>query len=701
MPAWFDHALFLILVILFPLRAAYSGLRRLRRAAPGEVARVRLAVYREAILIQWTLLAALLGIWLATGRAWAGLGVTLRLTPALGIVALLAAVAIGVTLYQRRRALRDDETLLDLRRRMAHLEVMLPHAPRELSLFYRLSLTAGVCEEALYRGYLIWYLASWMHPIAAAALASVIFGFGHAYQGRRGILTTAAFGAVLATVFLITGSLWIPILLHALIDMHSGHLAFHAFRRGAELDRQRFEQEAEARAAALAAEEAARALAGADAAREGEPSMAQPVAAPDGLPAPRETGAAPATPATPAAPDAPSVPAPAPARTAASHDYDVAIVGLGAMGGATAWHLAARGLRVIGFDRWRPPHDRGSSHGETRLIREAYFEDPFYVPIVQRAIDLWKGLEEEASEPLLRLTGGLMIGPADGALVTGAIRSAEVHALAHERLHAADVRRRYPGFEPGDHVVAIWEARTGMLFPEACVATHLRGAERRGAALRYGEAVRAWRADGDGVELDTGTERIRAGRLVLAAGAWMPALLGDAGLPLRVSRQTLHWFEPVAEPERFDPERFPSWIYEHAPGIYTYGFPRLHGAVKAAMHVPGDTVDPDAIARETAPEESAALIGALRQYAPDIAGRALKSAVCMYTNTPDMHFAIDRHPAHPQVVVVSACSGHGFKFASALGEIAADLATDRAPRFDLAPFRIGRFAEGKAGPAVR
>jgi len=703
-PAWFDHLFFLILVVLFPLRAAYSGMRRLRRAAPADVPRVRMAVYREAVLIQWTLLAALIAIWISTGRAWGDVGVTARTPLAFWIVAALAAVAIGFTLHQRRQALADDETLLDIRRRMQHLEVMLPHAPRELSLFYRLSATAGVCEEALYRGYLIWYLTAWMPVIPAAAVASVIFGFGHAYQGRRGILTTGAFGAVLAAVYLISGSLWLPMLLHGLIDAHSGHLAFHAFRRGAELDRQRFEREAEARAAERAAAEAeARRRAEADEAearREAEAAEAEEQQAATRAGEAHEadsSGSGPGDPAghPPAVPAAPAPPA------VGTRDFDVAIIGLGAMGSAAAYHLAARGVRVIGLDRWHPPHDRGSSHGETRLIREAYFEAPYYVPIVQRAFDLWSALEAEAGRPLLRLTGGLMIGPPDGALVLGAARSAEMHALPHERLDAAEVRRRYPGFEPDDHIVAIWESRTGLLFPEACVAAHLEGAARAGAVLRFGEPARSWRADGEGVEVETGAGRIRASRLVLAGGAWMPALLGGAGLPLRISRQTLHWFEPVADPERFDPERFPSWIYEHAPGLYTYGFPRLEGAVKAAMHVPGDTVDPDAILRETTPEESAGLIGALRQYVPDAAGRQVRSAVCMYANTPDTVFALDRHPAHPQVVVMSACSGHGFKFSSALGEIAADLATDRAPRFDLAPFRIGRFADGSAGAPVR
>jgi sarcosine oxidase len=676
-PALFDHLFFLILVVLFPLRAAYSGMRRLRRAAPPELPRVRMSVYREAIAIQWALLATMIVMWVSAGRAWDTVGVSARPTVGLAILGLLAAGAIGFVLHQRRQALADDEALMGVRSQMEHLEVMLPHEPRELAMFYRLSFTAGICEEVLYRGYLIWYLAHFMPVIAAAGVASVIFGFGHAYQGRRGILTTALFGAVLAAAYLISGSLWIPIALHILIDLHSGHLAFHAFRRGAELDRERLEADAAAR---VAADAEARERAQAAARFEAQQAPAA-LEVPPGV-----TLDLFATPAKPA--DA------APA-------WDVIVVGLGAMGSAAAYHLAARGKRVLGLDRWQPPHAFGSAHGETRMIREAYFEDPFYVPIVQRAYDLWAELEREAGEPLMRLTGGLMIGPPRDALVTGAARSAEAHGLPHERLSAAEVRRRYPGFEPEDHTVAIWEPRTGMLFPEACVAAHLAGAARRGATLRYGETVIAWRSDGDGVEVETASGRYRAGQVVLAAGAWMPSLIAGADVPLRVSRQTLHWFEPAAAPERFDPERCPAWIYEHAPGIFSYGFPRLNGAVKAAMHVPGETVDPDTLARETAPAESAALIGALRQYVPDIAGRQVRSEVCMYTNTPDMHFAMGRHPLFDQALIVSACSGHGFKFSSALGESIADLVAGRDARFDLEPFRLTRFSSGETLTPVR
>jgi sarcosine oxidase len=681
--AWFDHAFFLTLVVLFPLRAAFSGIRRLRRASPEELPRVRLAVYREAIAIQWGLVVTLVALWLATGRAWSGIGAVPRPSAGLAVVSALVLLAVVIMIRQRRLALRDDEALAGVRAQMAHLEVMLPHDRRELGWFYRLSLTAGICEELLYRGYIIWYLGAWLPPVGAALAASVIFGFGHAYQGRRGVITTGIFGGVLAAVYLVSGSLLLPIVMHALIDAHSGHLAFHAFERGAALDRER----AAADRARRAAEEAERAIsdAAAETARRARDAAAAAQDGPAAVIAPAES------PVT----SGPGIAA------GQSHAHDVIVAGLGALGSAVAYHLAARGTRVLGLDRWQPPHDRGSSHGETRLIREAYFEAPFYVPIVQRSYDLWSALELEAGEPLMRLTGGLMIGPPDAALVMGAEKSATAYALPHERLSAADVRARYPGLEPEDHTVAIWEPRTGMLFPEACIAAHLAGAAARGAALRYGETVTGWHADGDGVVVETTSGRHRAGQLVLASGAWMPALLGGAGVPLRISRQTLHWFEPASEPERFDPGRCPAWIYEHAPGIFTYGFPRLHGTVKAAMHVPGETVDPDAIERDVSADEAAALVGALRQYAPGVAGRRVRSAVCMYTNTPDGHFTLDRHPAHSSVLIVSACSGHGFKFASALGEACADLLGGGAPRFDFTPFAIARFQSGAPLTPVR
>jgi sarcosine oxidase len=368
---------------------------------------------------------------------------------------------------------------------------------------------------------------------------------------------------------------------------------------------------------------------------------------------------------------------------------DVIVAGLGAMGSAAAFHLARRGADVLGFDRFLPPHAHGSSHGETRIIREAYFEDPAYVPIVQRAYELWRELEGLAGRPLLEPTGGVVIGPPDGTLVPGALRSAEAHGLAHAVLEAGEVAARFPALHPAPGMRAVWEPRAGMLLPEACVEAHLRQARHAGAELRSGEQVTGWSALPDGtLRVMTTHGEHRAARLVLATGAWLPALIPGVRLPLEVTRQVLMWFEPRAHAADFEPSRCPVYIWEPAPGRFFYGFPAVAGRVKVAFHHGGRPADPDALDRVVAPQEVEAMRGVLADLMPDAAGRLVESAVCMYTNTRDGHFVIAPHPAHPSVTILSCCSGHGFKFASAIGEIAADLALDRRPRFDLSLFGL-------------
>ena len=373
-----------------------------------------------------------------------------------------------------------------------------------------------------------------------------------------------------------------------------------------------------------------------------------------------------------------------------SGTLDAIVVGLGAMGSATLAELAARGRRVAGLDRFAPPHALGSSHGKSRIIREAYFEDPRYVPLLQRAYQRWADLERESGRTLWLRTGGLMIGPPQGALVSGAIRSAETHGLPHERLSAAEARADYAALRVPDDAVVVREPRAGMLFPEACIEAQLERARRHGAEIRSDEPALEWAADGDGVEVRTARRRYRASALVLSAGAWLARLLPDLALPLAVARQVLHWFDPAAHPERFAPERFPIFIWEDEPGRFFYGFPDLGDGVKVARHHEGEAADPDHVRREVAAGEVDAMRATLARWIPDAAGRPRESAVCLYTNTPDQHFVVDVHPGHPQVVIASPCSGHGFKFASALGEVLADLALGRAPAFDLGLFRLDR-----------
>jgi len=358
------------------------------------------------------------------------------------------------------------------------------------------------------------------------------------------------------------------------------------------------------------------------------------------------------------------------------------------MGSASAYHFARRGSRVLGLDRFTPPHEFGSSHGETRIIREAYFEDPAYVPIVQRAYVLWDELEEVSGLRLRVETSGLMIGPPDGTLVRGAKASGDVHRLPYEWLESREVARRFPALAPRGDMVAVWEPRAGVLFPEGCVRAHLSLAARAGAELRTDEPVVGWQADGLGFEVVTSKGRYRASRLVLAANAWLDRLLPGVRLPLTVTRQLLFWFAPRANPAHFEPGRLPVYIWETEPDRFFYGFPAFEGEVKVAPHGGGQVSDPDTLDRVVREEEVEAMRSRLAACMPDAAGRYLRAVACMYANTSDGHFVIDRHPGHPEVLILSACSGHGFKFSSAIGEITAQVLLDGGTPHDLSLFRL-------------
>lgn len=372
--------------------------------------------------------------------------------------------------------------------------------------------------------------------------------------------------------------------------------------------------------------------------------------------------------------------------------YDVIVLGLGAMGSAAAYHLARRAPRVLGLEQFTPAHDRGSSHGRSRVIREAYFEDPAYVPLIQRAYDLWDDLQREAETTLLIITGGVMIGPPNGELVTGTLASARQHRLRHEVLSAAELRQRFPAFQPDDQTVGVAEPRAGVLFPEECVRAHLDGAARAGAELRFEEPVIRWTVDRDAVWVTTPHATYTAGHLVITVGPWAPEILHETGLPLVVERNVMYWFQPERA-ELLAPPRFPVFIYEYARSRFFYGFPMLRGeGVKVAHHHSGEFCTPQTIRREVSDAEVERMRALLTRHLPTANGPLLSIATCMYTNTPDGHFVIDRHPAWPQVTIACGFSGHGFKFASVVGEILADLALDGRTRHPIDLFRVGRFA---------
>ena len=371
--------------------------------------------------------------------------------------------------------------------------------------------------------------------------------------------------------------------------------------------------------------------------------------------------------------------------------YDVVVCGLGAMGSASAYHLARRGARVLGLERFAARHARGSWHGDSRIIREMYFEHPLYVPLVQRAYDLWRALERDAGDALMTLHGGLMMGPEDGLLVAGTLRSAREHALPHELLSPREVAARFPAFRLRDDFVAVHDPRAGFLRPEACTDAHRRLAAAHGADLRFESPALSWTADGDGVRVRTADGDVLADRLLLTAGGWTTELLNGLHLPLVVERQVTFWFDPPGE--EYEPARCPIYAWEHTTGFIGYGFPRLADGVKAARMHQGETAaHPDGIRRTIEADEVEPLRDALRQILPAAADAPVRGgAVCLFTNTPDTDFAIGFHPDHPNVLVSSPCSGHGFKFASAVGELHADLLLGGSTAFDLAPFSLDRF----------
>jgi sarcosine oxidase len=365
--------------------------------------------------------------------------------------------------------------------------------------------------------------------------------------------------------------------------------------------------------------------------------------------------------------------------------FDVIVCGLGAMGSAAVFHLARSGLRVLGLDRFSPPHTQGSTHGQTRIIREAYFEHPSYVPLVQRAYELWADLEQLANQKLFLQTGGVMIGPPDGVVVSGAKRSAIEHRLAWEYLSAAEVRRRFPAMHVPEDMVAVFEPRAGVLYPELCVETHLTLARQLGAAIHVNEPIVQWQANNGRVRVVTAANEFEAGQLVFSAGAWVQSLLPELRLPFKVERQVMFWLETKGD--LFGPDRCPIFIGEHEPHRFFYGFPDLGQGFKIARHHEGLIVDPNAVPREVSEADIEPMREIVERIFPEANGRLRESAVCLYTNTPDEHFLIDFHPDHRNVLVVSPCSGHGFKFSSAIGEAVSDLLTHGKSRHDLSLFR--------------
>lgn len=376
-------------------------------------------------------------------------------------------------------------------------------------------------------------------------------------------------------------------------------------------------------------------------------------------------------------------------------NFDVIVVGLGAMGSAAAYHLAGNNKTVLGLEAFGPAHDRGSSHGESRIIRQAYYENPAYVPLVLRAYELWDQLQKDSGRELLSITGGLAIGPERGALVSGCLRSARKYDLPHELLDSHQMRSRFPQFSLAGEEIAFHEEKAGILRPEECIRQHLRGAADRGATLNFEEPIVSWSAStqGEGVTVRTHRQSYSARSLVLSVGPWFAELAPAAPIPVVVTRHVMFWFKPIRQEATFDRGAFPVFLWEPEDGPFIYGFPRLSNEThpKVAIHSGKEICSPSSIDRTIHSGDEAAIRAAIRERIPALNGEVSHSATCMYTMTPDEHFVIDRHPNYPQVVIAAGFSGHGFKFSAVVGEILCDLATARETRFDISLFSGQRF----------
>lgn len=356
--------------------------------------------------------------------------------------------------------------------------------------------------------------------------------------------------------------------------------------------------------------------------------------------------------------------------------FDVIVIGAGGVGSAAAMHLARRGASVLALDRFPPGHDRGSSHGHTRVIRMAYFEHPDYVPLLRRAYQLWADLEIACGETLFHRVGLLQVGAPEGLILSGVRRSAEQHALLVENLNAAECNSRFPGFHVNDDLSAVFEPDAGYLLVERCVLDHLQEASKSGATIRTGIEVLHWRADGGGVIVETDQGFFGAGRLVITAGAWATTLLSGLGVPLRVLRKPLYWFEPRNDTYR-EELKAPCFLYDLPEGCF-YGFPQIDArGVKMAEHSGGlEISDPLNVSRSLDENDCARVAAFAARWMPHMTTRLVDHRACLYTMSPDEHFLVDRHPEFPQVAFAAGLSGHGFKFTSVLGEILCDLSLE-------------------------
>ena len=369
---------------------------------------------------------------------------------------------------------------------------------------------------------------------------------------------------------------------------------------------------------------------------------------------------------------------------------DVIIIGLGAMGSATSMFLSHNGIKVIGFDSYSPPHEFGSSLGHTRVIREAYHEGTTYVPIVQRAYEIWLEMNENSKVPIIETYGGLLIGRKTGD-IENALKSANKYDIPIKKMTTDEISQKFSVLNPPKEYIGLLESRGGAVFVENSINHMLNTALNNGSIHKYNERVVRWSKKSNYYLVETNLGNYKTEKLVFSSGAWITKLLPTLKLPIKIERQVLFWFSPRKNPNKFKSINMPNSGWDLDNGLSFYTMPNLENrGFKVAMHHNGEFVDPDTLIRESNDSDLKMVRGFLEEYIPDGNGELIDSKVCMYTDTPDQDFLIDSHPDDENIIICSPCSGHGFKFTPAIGEICSSLIINNSTKFDLDKFSLER-----------
>ena len=370
--------------------------------------------------------------------------------------------------------------------------------------------------------------------------------------------------------------------------------------------------------------------------------------------------------------------------------YDTIVIGIGGIGSATAYQLAKREESVLGLEQYNIPHNHGSSHGKSRLIRLSYFNSPYYVPLLNRAYELWTDLDDDYPQPLINITGSLDIGPENSDIVEGAKKSCEIHDVEHEILSGTELNDRFDGFDVPSTHQAVYQPDGGFLYPEQCIVAHVENAHEEGAEIHAQEKVKNWETEGEEVLVETDWGQYTAKKLVITSGAWASKQL-DVVNSLTPEERTLAWFQPKVR-ENFLPDNFPVFHLDVDEGLY-YGAPIFNvPGMKIGMYDhPSIPIDPDELSELPRREDEQIMREAVSKHLPDAAGPTVGLQNCIITNTPDEDFILDIHPDEPSVIIGAGFSGHGFKFAPVIGEILADLVIDGETEHDISKFELGRF----------